>query len=169
MFRLFSRGGPCSVPKCLAAGFCDIANPSWWETSLMKKVKIGFWLIVVAFLVLVGVQNKAFFLQQHSFDLDLWVTGPYHSPDIHNAVLFAVCFLAGLAIAYLSGLFERYKANKTIKQLTKTVNDRQAEVEQLKTEVEALKRVSDQTTPLSEPLVEEDLEATSAPADSTTG
>ena len=113
----------------------------------MKKVKIGFWLIVVAFLVLVGFQNKAFFLQKHRFDLNLGVVSPYETPDIYNAVLFVVCFLAGLAIAYLSGLFERYKANKTIKQLTRTVDDRQAEVEQLKAEVEALKSVPDQSPP----------------------
>lgn len=134
----------------------------------MKKVKIGFWLIVVAFLVLVGFQNKAFFLQKHRFDIDLWVTGPYHSPDIYNAVLFAVCLLVGLAIAYLSGLYERYKANKTIKQLTKSLNDRQAEVEQLKTEVQALKNVSEQTMPLTEPVAEDDREKTSASADNTT-
>lgn len=122
----------------------------------MKKVKIGFWLIVVALLVLVGFQNKAFFLQKHSFDVNLWFTAPYETPDIYNAVLFVVCFLAGLAIAYLSGLFERYKANKTIKQLTKTVNDRQAEVEQLKAEVEALKSVPDQAQPATEPVAEEE-------------
>jgi hypothetical protein len=135
----------------------------------MKKVKIGFWLIVVAFLVLVGFQNKAFFLQKNSFDIDLFVTAPYHTPDIYNAVLFAVCFLAGLAITYLLGLFERYKANKTIKQLTKSLDDRQGEVERLKSEVEALKNVSEQTMPLSEPVSEEEDAETSAPADGTAG
>ena len=48
----------------------------------MKKVKLVFWLIVVAFLVLVGIQNKAFFLQKHSFDLDFWVTAPYQIPEV---------------------------------------------------------------------------------------
>ena len=61
----------------------------------MKKVKIGFWLIIVAFLLLLGYQNKVFFLQKHSFDLNVWVTAPYQSPEIHNAVLFA-SFFGGL-------------------------------------------------------------------------
>ena len=112
----------------------------------MKKVKICFWLIVVAFLLLVGFQNEGFFLQKHSFDLDLWVTEPYHSPDIYNAVLFAGCFLAGLIIAYLSGLFERFKANKACKQLHKTVADQRSELAQLKTEVEAFKNVAKPAT-----------------------
>lgn len=128
----------------------------------MKKVKIGFWLVIVAFLVLIGFQNKAFFLQRHSFDLNVWVTAPYQTPEIYNAVLFAVCFVAGLAVAYLSGLFERFKANKTIKQLTKTVNDRQAENAQLKTEIQALKNLANQTVTVAE----EDQEESVASADS---
>jgi hypothetical protein len=112
----------------------------------MKKVKIGFWLIFIAFLLLLGYQNKAFFLQRHSFDLNLWVTAPYHSPEIYNAVLFAGCFLAGLIIAYLSGLFERFKANKVCKQLGKTVDDQKNELSQLKSEVEAFKNAANPAT-----------------------
>lgn len=112
----------------------------------MKKVKIGFWLILIAFLILVGYQNKAFFLQKHSFDLNVWVTAPYTTPEIYNALLFGVCFVAGLVIAYLSGLFERFKANKTIKQLTNTMNEQKTQAEQLRTEIEALKNISTQVT-----------------------
>lgn len=123
----------------------------------MKKVKIGFWLIVIAFIGLVGYQNKAFFLQKHSFDLNVWVTAPYATPEIYNAVLFGACFAAGLVIAYLSGLFERFKANKTIKQLTSTVNDHKIQAEQLKTEIDALKNISTQvTTPLPDETQAED-------------
>jgi outer membrane murein-binding lipoprotein Lpp len=110
----------------------------------MKKVKIGLWLLLIAFLLLAGFQNKAFFLQKHSFDLNLWVTAPYQSAEIYNAVLFGGCFLAGLVIAYISGLFDRFKANKTIKQLTNTINDQKTQTEQLKTEIEALKTSSTQ-------------------------
>jgi hypothetical protein len=112
----------------------------------MKKVKIGFWIILVAFLLLLGFQNKGFFLQKHSFDLNIWVTAPYHSPEIYNAVLFAGCFLAGLILAYLSGLFERFKANKACKQLSKTVDDQKHELSQLKTEVEAFKNAANPAT-----------------------
>ena len=122
----------------------------------MKKVKIAFWLVVIAFLILLGYQNKEFFLQRHSFDLNLWVSAPYQSPEIYNAVLFAVCLLAGLVIAYLSGLLERFKANKTIKQLTKNVDDLKNEKVQLQTEIEALKNADSQATMVvtEEPSVE---------------
>jgi uncharacterized coiled-coil protein SlyX len=112
----------------------------------MKKVKIGFWLIIIAFLLLLGYQNKEFFLQKHSFDLNLWVTAPYQSPEIYNAVLFAACFLAGLVIAYLSGLFERFKSNKTIKQLNKTLADMRNETTQLRSEIDALKNAASAAT-----------------------
>ena len=112
----------------------------------MKKVKIGFWLIIIAFLLLVGFQNKAFFLQKQSFDLNVWVTTPYKTPEIYNAVLFGVCFVAGFVIAYLSGLFERFKANKTIKQLTNTLNDQKTQTDQLRAEIDALKNISTQVT-----------------------
>ena len=112
----------------------------------MKKVKIGFWLIIIAFLLLLGYQNKGFFLQKHSFDLNLWVTAPYHSPEIHNAVLFAGCFLSGIIIAYLMGLFERYKANKVNKQLSKALAEQESQLSQLKTEVEAFKNTANPAT-----------------------
>lgn len=123
----------------------------------MKKVKIGFWLILIAFLLLVGFQNKAFFLQQYHFDLNIWVTAPYKTPAIYNAVLFAVCFLAGLVLSYLSGLLGHFKANKTIKQLTAALNEQKTQAEQLRIEIEALKNVSTQVLP----AVDEDPEETS--------
>ena len=123
----------------------------------MKKVKIGFWLILIAFLLLVGFQNEAFFRQQHRFDLNLWVTAPYQSPEIYNAVLFAVCFVAGLVLAYLSGLLGHFKDRKTIKQLTAALNEQKTQAEQLRIEIEALKNVSTQVLP----AVDEDSEETS--------
>lgn len=129
----------------------------------MKKVKIGFWLIIIAFLLLVGFQNTAFFLQKHSFDLNIWVTAPYETPEIYNAVLFGVCFVAGFVIAYLSGLFERFKANKTIKQLTNTLNDQKIQTDQLRTENDALKNISTQmTAPVPDEIPADDTVSTSA-------
>jgi hypothetical protein len=131
----------------------------------MKKVKIGFWLILIAFLVLVGYQNKAFFLQRHSFDINVWVTAPYKTAEIYNAVLFGACFVAGLVLAYLSSLFERFKANKTIKQLTATLSDQKTQMEQLRTEIDALKNVSTQvTTPVPDEPQAEDEDTVSASA-----
>lgn len=108
----------------------------------MKKVKIGFWILVIAFLLLLGFQNKAFFIQKNAFALDLYVTDTYMTKEIYNGVTFAVCFLAGLVLAYLSGLLERFRTNKTIKQLNADIERQRQELESLQTELNAHKSVA---------------------------
>ncbi|MDJ0887014.1 MAG: LapA family protein [Desulfobacterales bacterium] len=108
----------------------------------MKKVKIGFWVLLIAFLLLVGYQNKAFFLQKNTFGLNLYVTDAYMTPEIYNGVLFGVCFVTGLIIAYFFGLFDRFRANKTIKQLNMDLETQRQQVESLTTELNAFKNVS---------------------------
>jgi hypothetical protein len=127
----------------------------------MKKVKIGFWVLVLAFLLLLGFQNKLFFLQKNAFGLNFYVGEPYMSPEIYNGVTFAVCFLAGLIIAYLFGLFESFRTRKTIKQLNMEIESQRKEMETLKTELNAFKGVS---TPLVENPVAGDDENTEAEA-----
>ncbi len=120
----------------------------------MKKVKIGFWILLLAFLLLLGYQNKAFFQQKNTFGLDLFVTQAYMSPEIYNGVFFAVCFLAGLIIAYLFGLLDRFRSNKTIKQLNGELETQRQQIESLTTELNAFKNAS--TPPADNPVVEDD-------------
>ena len=120
----------------------------------MKKVKIGFWILLIAFLLLVGYQNKAYFLQKNAFGLNLFVTDAYMTPEIHNGVLFGICFAAGLIIAYLFGLFDRFRANKTIKQLNTDLESQRQQIESLNTELNAFKSAS--APPVEEPDSEED-------------
>ncbi|MBL0716068.1 MAG: LapA family protein [Desulfosarcina sp.] len=108
----------------------------------MKKAKIGFWILMVAFLLLLGFQNKSFFIQKNAFGLNLYVTDAYMTPEVYNGVAFAVCFLAGLVIAYFSGLFERFRTNKTIKQLNADIERQRKETEALNIELNALKSAS---------------------------
>ena len=65
-------------------------------------------------------------------------------------------FLAGWIIAYLSGLFDRFKTNKTTKQLTKTVADQNTEIARLKTEIAALKNAASPATVVIENAPEEE-------------
>lgn len=127
----------------------------------MKKAKIGFWLLILAFLVLFGWQNKEFFLQQHIFYLDLWVKGPYQSPEIHNAVFFAGCFLTGVILSFLMGLPERYRSGKSIKQLNTQLDQSQKELASARSEIEALRRPATVVvpTPEAEEDADDDLQA----------
>ena len=127
----------------------------------MKKVKIAFWILLIAFLLLLGFQNKAFFLQKNAFGLNLYVTEAYMSPEIYNGVLFGICFLAGLIIAYLFGLFDRFRFNKTIKQLNTDLESQRQQIESLTTELNAFKNAS---APLSDNPTAVDDEATKAEA-----
>ncbi len=119
----------------------------------MKKVKIGFWILVIAFLLLLGFQNKAFFIQKNAFALNLYVTDTYMTKEIYNGVTFAVCFMAGLVLAYLSGLLERFRSNKTIKQLNADIESQRQKLESLQTELNAHKSAA--TSLSEEPTVDE--------------
>jgi uncharacterized integral membrane protein len=87
----------------------------------MKKIKLGFWLIIIVFLVLIIYQNQDFFRATRSLGLNLIIT-QYYSPEIPVGVLFLASFLAGLLIAYIFGLLAQFKARKTIKNLNTTIN-----------------------------------------------
>jgi hypothetical protein len=126
----------------------------------MKKAKIGFWIVLIAFLLLLGYQNKSFFLQKNTFGLNLYVTDAYMTPEIYNGVAFALFFLAGLVIAYISGLLDRFRSGKTIKQLNADIERQRQEIDTLNTELSALKRVSPPAP--DSPAVEDDADTEAA-------
>ena len=100
----------------------------------MKRIKLGFWLIIVIFLVLIIYQNQDFFKATRSLSLDL-IVAQYYTPEIPNAVLFLASFLAGLLIAYIFGLLAQYRARKTIKNLNTTINSQIEMITSLKQQV----------------------------------
>jgi hypothetical protein len=104
----------------------------------MKKAKILFWLIIIGFIGLVIYQNKEFFMTRHSFGIDLMVFS-YRSPEVYSAILFLLFFILGLLIAYFFGLFERFKANKTIKTLTATNSSLEQMLASLKNDLASIK------------------------------
>lgn len=112
----------------------------------MKKVKIAFWVIVFGFLALVIFQNQEFFLARQSLDINLYMAS-YQTPSVPNAVLFVAFFLAGLLIAYFFSLFERFKANKTIKSLNAALKANEDSMAGLKKDVDAMKASAAQTAP----------------------
>ncbi|MDL2269150.1 hypothetical protein LJC71_07715 [Desulfosarcina sp. OttesenSCG-928-A07] len=80
------------------------------------KVRIGFLTFIIAFLLLIFYQNKAFFMVQQSLMLDLGFFS-YKTPELSNFIFFVTFFLFGILITYFSSLFKHFKDAKTIKQL----------------------------------------------------
>jgi hypothetical protein len=104
----------------------------------MKKAKIAFWGILIAFVALLAYQNWDFFMSTHGLRVNLLVKD-YHTPELQNAVLFLIFFFAGLLISYFFSLLDRFKSKKTIKNLTASLEQNQKMLEALKTEIDALK------------------------------
>jgi hypothetical protein len=104
----------------------------------MKKAKIAFWVILIAFIALLAYQNWDFFMSTHGLRVNLLVK-EYQTPELQNAILFLIFFFAGLLISYFFSLFERFKSKKVIKNLNSSLEQNQKLLEALKTEMEALK------------------------------
>jgi Zn-dependent protease with chaperone function len=104
----------------------------------MKKIKLVFWLILIAFLALLSYQNWDYFMSQHGLRIDLFVV-EYHTPPLQNAVLLLIFFFAGLLIAYFFTLFERFKSQRTIKSLTASLEMSEKLLDGLKKEIQTLK------------------------------
>ncbi|MEA3428967.1 MAG: hypothetical protein U9Q84_07140 [Thermodesulfobacteriota bacterium] len=98
----------------------------------MKNIKIALWIIIVGFIVLVLFQNQDVIIAKQSFKLDLMVVDEYHTPELPNGIIYFVCLLIGFFISFFSGLTNRFKSKKNIKNL-KTANASQLE------EISALK------------------------------
>jgi uncharacterized integral membrane protein len=86
----------------------------------MRKVKIAFWVILAALLGLVVSQNLTFFLEPGHLRVNFYFA-EYFTPDFPMVLFFLVVFFAGLLIAYVSGLSEKFIAKKTIRNLNSEV------------------------------------------------
>lgn len=82
----------------------------------MRKVKYGFWLILLVLLGVVFWQNRPFFLAKQAIAFNYGM-GVYQAPELQVALFFLVFFLFGLLISYFSGLSERFVARKAIRKL----------------------------------------------------
>jgi len=103
----------------------------------MKKFKLVLWLIILALLALFFFQNKGFFMARHELAFKLPFLTPYTLPEMPNAILFLAFLLFGLLIAYFFSLLERFKLNKTIKNLNATVDSNLEMISALKGQLEA--------------------------------
>lgn len=104
----------------------------------MKKFKVALWVLIFALIALMIYQNKHFFLEKPDLSLDLFFT-QYHISELYNAIIFLGCFLIGILISYFFSLSGRFKANKTIKNLSITVDSQVQKISELTRQLETLK------------------------------
>jgi uncharacterized membrane protein len=105
----------------------------------MKKVKYALWAVLLALVGIIIFQNQEYFFARQGFDVDLWVTGPYQSPEAYNIVYFLGCFLIGFFLAYLMGLADKYRAKKTVKKLNATIDAQLEKLSSMKGDLEGRK------------------------------
>ncbi len=114
----------------------------------MKKVKIAFWIILIVLLGITVYQNQGYFLTKHSLDINLWFTRRI-VPPVQNGIVILAFFLFGLLVGLIHNFFERYRTNKTIKDLRNTIRSNEAAIGQMRQEIEALKPSTGELPPAS--------------------
>ena len=123
---------------------------NFWNKNV-KRFKIGIWVIIIGFLVLIVFQNQNYFLARQSFGLNLYFKN-YLLPEVVNIFLFFICFLAGLLFAAYFLFFERFKLKKKNKTLNTTINTHLDKISSLEKELDAFKSIeskpSDQSVSL---------------------
>ncbi len=108
----------------------------------MKKLKFVFWLIFVGFFALLVYQNLDYFSAINSLQINLWVY-QRSTPELTNGVIIAAFVGIGvfiMLIFYFSSRYGVYKANKTIKELKKSLDERTSTLAGLKEEMESIKQ-----------------------------
>jgi uncharacterized integral membrane protein len=97
----------------------------------MKTFKSLLVVAVLGFVCVVVFQNSAVFTHKESLSLDLWVKS-YQTPEIQLSIYFLGFFLAGLLLAYLHGLSERFKAKSVTKNHVTKISKLEEEIKALK-------------------------------------
>ena len=105
----------------------------------MSKFKIFIWIIILAIVVTVLLQNETVFLAKQAIGINLYFV-QYKTPELPTAIYFLTTLIIGLFISYLFGLSDKFKARKAIKGLTATLDSQRQELASLKQEIETLKK-----------------------------
>ncbi len=101
----------------------------------MKKIKILFWIIIFAIVVLFIFQNQPLFLEKQAIRIDLQFAR-YELPQIPNVIILMASFLIGLLLSYFFNLSERFRSKKMVRQLNATIDSLQQEISTLKNRFE---------------------------------
>jgi len=105
----------------------------------MKKVKVAFWVILLAVVVVFVYQNNDFFMAKQILRFKLPILDELRTPELPHAILFLAFFLTGFLMAYFFSLYDRFKSRKTIKNLNAATVSQLQELATLKSEMESLR------------------------------
>jgi len=96
----------------------------------MKKVKTAIWAIIIAFVVILVVQNNDFFLSKHLFKLDFFVYKP-NIPEFEIIWMFIGFFVAGLLLGTYFLVADHFRLSKKVKGLNTQVGSQLQEITKL--------------------------------------
>lgn len=119
----------------------------------MKKLKLIALVLAIGLIAMVFYQNRSFLTIQSNFHIDLYFSHLEYF-GISNAMLLAGFFLIGLLISYFFSLSNRFKSNKTIKNLNAAIASQQETINSLKSEIDSLQS---RTAPVVETVSDETL------------
>jgi len=104
----------------------------------MNKLKFTLILIIAGIIGLFVWDNRAFLLAKNSISLNLFIK-TYSTPELPTGITLLISFFAGLLVAYVFALFERFKLNGEIKGLKYTIDSNIEKIAELKNEVISLR------------------------------
>jgi uncharacterized integral membrane protein len=109
----------------------------------MKKIKIIFYLLLIICVGIIVYQNWDNYFEVKSvlnINLKFWT---YSLPAVSNAVFFLGCFIIGYFFAWIAGLFGKFKAANSIKELNNTINAQQDKISTLRSELSYHKKAAE--------------------------
>jgi uncharacterized integral membrane protein len=122
----------------------------------MKKVKLVIFGIVVVLLLVFAFQNQTYFMKTAQLELNLYFMDKMITPVISNAIVCLSFLVLGFVLSFLLSLPGRIKRKRIVKELNKTLSEREKELVTLKSETEknqaplAMKPPAEDTPPVAE-------------------
>ncbi|MBU1712626.1 MAG: LapA family protein [Proteobacteria bacterium] len=104
----------------------------------MNKIKFVILIIVFVIIGLFVWDNGAFLLAKNSISLNLFIK-TYNTPELPTGIILLIIFFAGLLVAYVFALFERFRLNAEIKGLKYSIDSNIEKIAELKNEVVSLR------------------------------
>ena len=104
----------------------------------MNKIKSVILIIVFVIIGLFVWDNGAFLLAKNSISLNLFIK-TYSTPELPTGIILLISFFAGLLVAYVFALFERFRLNAEIKGLKYSIDSNIEKIAELKNEVVSLR------------------------------
>ena len=103
--------------------------------NIIKSVLLAIVFVIIGLFVW---DNGAFLLAKNSISLNLLIK-TYSTPELPTGIILLISFFAGLLVAYVFALFERFRLNAEIKGLKYSIDSNLEKMSELKNEVISLR------------------------------